>query len=198
MLDATLRLVRRDGWAATTVEAVCAAAGVSKGAFFHHFPSKEALGVAAAERWSQVTGDLFAQAPYHAPADPLARVLGYVAFRRRLLRGAPPDFTCFVGTVVQEAHAASPALREACGRSIFGHAATLEADIAEAMAARGVDLPGGAAALARHTQAVLQGAFILAKAGGGAAAAAESVDHLSRYLRLLFNAPEGGDDDARP
>jgi TetR/AcrR family transcriptional repressor of nem operon len=40
--------------------------------------------------------------------------------------------------------------------------------------------------LALHTQAVLQGAFILAKATGGAGVAADSIDHLTRYVRLLF------------
>jgi hypothetical protein len=34
---------------------------------------------------------------------------------------------------------------------------------------------------------VLQGAIILAKAKGDAAIAAESIDHLPRYIRLLFN-----------
>jgi TetR/AcrR family transcriptional repressor of nem operon len=35
-------------------------------------------------------------------------------------------------------------------------------------------------------QAVLQGAFILAKAKGDAAFAGESIDHLRRYVGLLF------------
>jgi TetR/AcrR family transcriptional repressor of nem operon len=43
-----------------------------------------------------------------------------------------------------------------------------------------------AKSLALHTQAVLQGAFILAKAKGGAEIAADSIDHLIRYLELLF------------
>jgi TetR/AcrR family transcriptional repressor of nem operon len=37
-----------------------------------------------------------------------------------------------------------------------------------------------------HTQAVLQGAFILAKAKGGAEIAAASIHHLHRYIELLF------------
>lgn len=40
--------------------------------------------------------------------------------------------------------------------------------------------------LALHTQAVIQGAFILAKATGGAEIAAESIDHLFRYIEMLF------------
>jgi hypothetical protein len=34
---------------------------------------------------------------------------------------------------------------------------------------------------------VLQGAFILAKAKGSAAVAETSIDHLRRYIELLFN-----------
>jgi TetR/AcrR family transcriptional repressor of nem operon len=44
-----------------------------------------------------------------------------------------------------------------------------------------------AKSLALHTQAVLQGAFILAKASSDAAIAGESIDHLRRYVELLFD-----------
>jgi TetR/AcrR family transcriptional regulator, transcriptional repressor for nem operon len=64
--------------------------------------------------------------------------------------------------------------------------ATLEADIEEAMRARAMSPEWTAKSLALHTQAVLQGAFILAKAKGGPEIAVESVDHLIRYLKLLF------------
>ena len=98
-----------------------------------------------------------------------------------------PEFTCLVGTMVQEAYASNPAIRDACARSICGHAETLEADIAAAIEKYRIDADWTAASLALHTQAVLQGAFILAKAKGGAQVAAQSVDHLRRYIELLFN-----------
>src|ERR1700744_5861294 len=81
LLTAALRIIREKGYHATSVDELCAAAGVTKGAFFHHFKSKEDLAVAAAERWSVTTGGLFAGAPYHEPADPLDRVMGYLDFR---------------------------------------------------------------------------------------------------------------------
>ena len=46
-----------------------------------------------------------------------------------------------------------------------------------------------AASLALHTQAVLQGAFILAKAQRICTVAADFIDHLQRYIRLLFQNP---------
>ncbi|MCF8709841.1 TetR/AcrR family transcriptional regulator [Rhizorhapis sp. SPR117] len=187
LLQAALSLIRAKGYSATTVDELCAAAGVTKGAFFHHFKSKDELGVAAAEHWSETTGALFAEAPYHDHADPLDRILGYVAFRKVLLQGGVPEFTCLVGTMVQETYETTPAIRDACDRSISGHAETLEADIEAAMRDRGMSPDWTAQSLALHTQVVLQGAFILAKAKGGAQIAADSIDHLARYLELLFS-----------
>ncbi len=133
ILAAALSVIRTKGYAATTVDDLCSAAGVTKGAFFHHFKSKDELAVAAADFWSETTGGLFASAPYHAHPDPLDRVLGYIDFRKAILKGAVPEFTCLVGTMVQEAYDSAPEIRDACERSISSHAAKVEADIAEAM-----------------------------------------------------------------
>jgi len=187
LLEAARDVIRAKGFAATSVDDLCRAAGVTKGAFFHHFDSKEALGVAAAVYWAETTSAFFAAAPYHDHADPLERVLAYVDFRRRIIAGRLEEFTCLVGTMVQETYDSSPAIRDACGASILGHAETLVPDIQAAMRRHGIaDADWTAESLARHTQAVLQGAFILAKASDRPEFALESVDHLKRYIALLF------------
>ena len=191
LLEATLNVVRAKGYTATRIEDVCAAAGLTKGSFFHHFKSKEDLALAAAQHWLDGTTGFFAQAPYHAPADPLDRLLAYVDFRKSLLTGELPDYTCFVGTMLQEVYATHPAIGAACARSISGHARSLEGDIRAAMQRYGVAGDWTAESLALHTQCVVQGAFILAKATGGAAAARDSLEHLGRYLALLFGRAGG-------
>ncbi|SDC12193.1 transcriptional regulator, TetR family [Sphingomonas sp. YR710] len=189
LLDVALRVIREKGYHATSVDELCAAAGVTKGAFFHHFKSKEELAIAAADHWSAITGDLFAHAPYHMPADPLDRVLGYLDFRAALISGTLAEFTCLAGTMTQETFLTNPSIRDACFASISGHAQTLEADIEEVIAQYGVKDGVTAPSLALHTQAVLQGAFILAKAKDDPAIAVDSVTHLRRYIAGLFPSP---------
>lgn len=189
LLEAAVKLVRRNGFSATSVDDLCRDAGVTKGAFFHHFASKESLGVALADYWSSATGAFFAAAPYHHLEDPVARVLGYVDLRIALISGPAESFCCVAGTMVQEAFRSSDPIRQACQDSILGNARSLEADLAAAIArtaASGVTAEG----LARHVQAVIQGAFVVAKAQGEAAAADTArahLEHLRRYLELLFS-----------
>jgi TetR/AcrR family transcriptional repressor of nem operon len=94
--------------------------------------------------------------------------------------------------MTQEVYGSHPAIRDACAASIFGHAATLEPDIREAVKERGIAADWTPASLAAHTQAVLQGAFILAKATGSRRVARDSVEHLRRYIEMLFAAPAAG------
>jgi TetR/AcrR family transcriptional repressor of nem operon len=189
LLEAAIKVVRTKGYTAARIEDVCAEAGLTKGSFFHHFKSKDDLAEAAVAYWEEFTRGFFASAPYHAPTDPLDRLLAYVDFRKSILTGDLSEFTCFAGTIVQEAYATRPELVAACEHNIVGHARTLQADIARAMEL--YDAPGAwtAESLALHIQAVIQGAFILAKATGGAQAAVSSLDHLERYLGLLFSRP---------
>jgi TetR/AcrR family transcriptional repressor of nem operon len=189
LIDAAISIVREKGYTATSVDEVCGRAGVTKGAFFHHFPSKDSLAVAATNHWAQLSDTLFAAAPYHQLDDPLDRILGYLDLRKEMLRGEVVDFTCFAGTLVQEAYGTHPDIRRACDACISGAASHLESDIAEAMKLYHVRTTWTPESLALHTQVVLQGAFVVAKAKGDAGVAVDGVDHLRRYVELLFRSP---------
>lgn len=185
LLDAARSLVRHKGFAATSVDDLCAAAGVTKGAFFHHFASKEALGVALVEDWTTMTGAMFAAHPYNLKEDPLDRVFAYIDLRRELLGQPLPDFSCVAGTTVQEAFESSPPIREAAERSIRSGFAHVLPHLQAALLRHPV--PGVTAeSLAQQFQVATQGGIILAKALNDPAPAREAFDHLERYLRLLF------------
>jgi TetR/AcrR family transcriptional regulator, transcriptional repressor for nem operon len=182
ILDAALRVIRTKGYSATTIDDVCATAGLTKGSFFHHFKSKDELALAATAHFAAMADGLFAAAPYRTLSDPRDRVIGYVKFRKSILTGDLPEFTCLLGTLVQEAYETHPAIREACDKYISAHAALVEQDIAAAKRICAPKAKWSPASLALFTQAALQGAFILAKAKHGPQIAAECIDHLQRYI----------------
>lgn len=186
LLDAAVSDIRAKGYAATTVDDICRTAGVSKGAFFHYFKNKDDLAIAAAAHFGAGADTLFSTAAYRALPDPVDRLLGYVDFRKAILQGGLPEFTCLLGTMAQEVYDTHPAIREACNKYISQHTAVLEEDIAEALAAHGIEADWNAAGLADYTHAVVQGAFVMAKARHDAAVAAACLDHLKRYLEAIF------------
>jgi len=51
LLDAAAECFAREGYDATGVAEICTTAGLSKGAFYHHFPSKQAVFLALLDRW---------------------------------------------------------------------------------------------------------------------------------------------------
>ncbi len=194
LLDAAMTLVREKGYAATSIDDLCKAAGVTKGAFFHHFPSKEALAVAGAQAWTDhAEARIFTDAPWMQPEDPLSRLLAHIDFRFAMIDGPVEGFTCFVGTMVQEAFATNDNIRAACDASITAYAERLAEDIQPAIDRYGIRDGGTALGLAYHIQAVLQGAFILAKAKGDPAIARASVTHLKRYVEMLFGVSDQGE-----
>jgi TetR/AcrR family transcriptional regulator, transcriptional repressor for nem operon len=189
LLEAALHAIRAQGYAATSVDAICERAGVSKGSFFHHFRSKDELALAAVAHFSAMAEGLFEAAPYHQAADPLDRLLGYVDFRVHLLEGELAEYTCLLGTLAQETYDTHPPIRAACERELAVHIAGLLPDIVEARRRYAPGADWSAESLGVFIQSVLQGAFIFAKARQGPESARESLAHLRTYLTLLLPRP---------
>ena len=187
LLDAALTVIRTKGYAATTVDDICHAAGVTKGSFFHHFKSKDELALGAADHFSEMADGLFSSAPYRSVSDPLERLLGYIDFRAAMLKYEIPQYTCLLGTMVQETYLTHPAIRQACDRHMSAHVAQVAKDVEDAKKLYAPNATWSAESLAFYTQAVLQGAFILAKAKQNSDVAAESIAHLRHYVETLFN-----------
>ena len=189
LLDASMHVMRLKGYAATTVDDICKAAGLTKGSFFHHFSTKEDLGIAAAQHFASMADTLFGTAAYRTLADPVDRLLGYVDLRIAILCGPICAFSCLLGTFVQELYDTHPDIRTACEKHLSDHVAGLAKDVAEARERYAPTASWTAESLAIHMQAVLQGSLIFAKARQGPEVAIECLKHLRQYLEMLFPRP---------
>ena len=54
IMDSAIKLFSTRGFNAASVDDICEEAGISKGAFYHHFESKQALFLALLDGWLQV------------------------------------------------------------------------------------------------------------------------------------------------
>ncbi|MCB9992513.1 MAG: TetR/AcrR family transcriptional regulator [Hyphomicrobiaceae bacterium] len=203
LIGAMIDLVRQKGYDAVRVEDVCAAAGVSKGAFFHYFKSKQEIAEIAADTWRDNSCGLFASMGFVQGDDRDAsardKLLRYVDFRISLIEGSKEiyEFCCYAGTLVQEVHATHPDLNDRAAAGIINHVAQLEPICVEALADAGRDV-AEAPALARYFQTVMQGALLMAKAYRTPDAAIFSLRQFKTHLALLFDGSRPKPEEPSP
>jgi TetR/AcrR family transcriptional repressor of nem operon len=164
VIDATVRLMLRQGFAATSVDQICAEARLTKGSFFHHFESKEAAGEAAVEWWGRMGASLYAAAWDDAEGDPLERVhrmLDIMSGFTRREDGAP--CVCMVGMMSQEMAATSPVIREACSVELRAWTDKVTALLAEAKAKHAVATDFDPAAVSWFLNSLWQGSMLVGK-----------------------------------
>lgn len=180
LIETGTDLVRRQGYNATSVDDICKAAGITKGAFFHHFPSKEALMEACLLTWDQRMAAMEAGAEFQKARDPRKRVLGYMDTFFAIFDDPKVLKSCPVGTAVQEAAHTHPGI-QAAAKSCFASAGGRFQELLDA-AAKGSRKKVDTASLAAFWMATLQGSLILYKANTDAAAFRKNLAHARDYI----------------
>jgi len=132
---------------------------------------------------------LLTNAPNRSSGNSRDRVLAYLDLHIRIIRGSAAAFTCLGSAMAHEIYLSNTLMRNACFASMSSNPEQLERDIAGALKENEANKGITANSLALHTQTVLQGALILAKARNAPCIAVDSITHLRRYFEILFTPP---------
>ncbi|MHB8535000.1 MAG: TetR/AcrR family transcriptional regulator [Sulfuricaulis sp.] len=186
LLETAQQLMRAKGYAATTIDEICAVTGVTKGAFFHYFADKPTLGKAALEEFMAAQQRRLQKSPLARETDPLKRVYGYVDFVIKLSRDPASRHGCLLGNFAQELSDTHHDFRDLCARHFSQWAAVLRRDLEAARIRHAPRVKFDAASLADHFIAVTEGALIMGKAKQDMRVVERSLKHFRSYLQSLF------------
>jgi len=186
LLDSAMKLMINKGFKATTVDEICAEAGLTKGSFFHYFDGKEDLAKATVKHFHQFQQRMFDGAEFRSVADPLERVYGRLEFIASFARNPQMPKSCLVGNLIQEIAGTHDDIRRVCESSMDAGVADFERDMAAAKLKHAPDADFDPASVARLYLTVIQGSMIMVKASKNPAVFEENVAHLRRYIESLF------------
>jgi len=184
LIESAAELMAVQGYGRTCIEAILEQSGASKGNFYHHFASKEELGLAVLEHLGTEVQAYIRTAMGDKP-DPLDRIdamfdsLLATAAERGCRGGCP------LGNLAAEMSDVSEVFREQLGR-VFGSWRSMVAETL-AEASRGHRLvPINTQGLAQHIVSSLEGAILMAKLSRDPEELANTVTHLKTYIRQQF------------
>ena len=122
LLKAANELTWKHGYNAVTVDAICDAAGVKKGSFYHYFESKAELTKAALEAWWQQNSRPIIESSFAEGVPPLERLQRYFdgIYHRQLeiKREGGSLLGCAFFRLAIEGEGVEPDVREAAQRAL--------------------------------------------------------------------------------
>lgn len=193
IMDAAEGLVLEQGFGGTSVDAVILEAGVTKGAFFHHFKSKADLGYALVERYARRDAEHLGSTLERAERlsrDPLQQVLILVAlFEEEFEALTEPSGGCLFASYCYQQRILDDATMEVVRAGMLRWRERLAEKLQEAAEQHppvdGVDLES----LADMLLTLFEGALILSRTMNEPGLVAGQLAHFRRYLELVFRGP---------
>ncbi|HTR40005.1 MAG TPA: TetR/AcrR family transcriptional regulator [Pseudomonadales bacterium] len=187
LVDAGVKLMRLQGFNATTVDDICAEAGVTKGGFFHYFKNKDDVARAAVSRFQEDKTQIYQEAPFRQLADPLDRVFGRLDFAKEAIGGGKGlTKGCLIGVFAQELAFTNSELRKVCQGAFTWMARDFEADLTAAKAIHAPKAGFDPKKLAQFYISIIQGSLIMAKASGSNDVYLENIEQFRSHLKELF------------
>lgn len=191
LVDAGIKLMRIHGYNATTVDEICADAGVTKGGFFHYFKSKDDIAKAAVTRFFEDRVTNYEIAPFRKLPDALDRVFGRLDYVKETT-GDKTHVTkgCLIGVFAQELAFTNPDIRDICQNFFSRMARDFSQDLAEAKAVHAPAATFDPNGLAQLYISIVQGSLMLAKIAGNNDVLHDNIEQFRNHVKCLFGLAE--------
>jgi len=194
ILDAARSLILNHGFAGTTVDAVIKQAGVSKGAFFHYFPTKNDLGYFLIEQYAE--GDVEhlnknMEKAEELSDDPLQQLLIFVKLFEQEMKSLQEPFPgCLFASYLSNSELFDEKTLGIIRKSMLAWRTRLMDKLEEVMQKypprRKVDLKS----LADMMMVTFEGAFVLSQSLEDSQIIARQLAQYHLHLKLLFEKVE--------
>lgn len=178
------RVALSKGFPATTVDEICHVAGVTKGSFYHHFASKEELGVAALEGYFDDVVAAFTTGAWTEVEDPVLRLQAFVAHAAEVSTGPVMTYGCLIGSFALDLAESSPDIRLRLAEMFTAIRSFVAGVVTDAAAHRGREV--NAEGLGDQFLAVVEGSIVLAKAHADPSAPHRGLTLFGQHLDLIL------------
>jgi TetR/AcrR family transcriptional repressor of nem operon len=197
ILDAAQKLILDRGYVGMTVDHVLDEVGITKGAFFHHFKTKDDLAKALLRRFADMDAQIYTETRERAEKlsdDPLEQVLIFVRLFEEMFEGLTEPYPgCLFASYIYELQQFDEETRTLILDSFKKWRELLKEKFEVIARKYPPRLRVDAASLADAFTVVLEGAFISSKALDEPQLVGEQLRHFRNYLELLFR-PQVSDE----
>jgi len=180
IVAAGAELIASQGFGATGLNAILAAAGVPKGSFYHYFPSKDDFGLAVIDHYAEAHDARLAATLADGGRPPLERLRAYFAAGVEGMASGGCARGCLIGDLAQELAAHSEAFRARIDAVFRRWEGALAECIGEAQARGEAPTRAAPGELAAFALAGWEGAILRAKVVG-------SVAPMERFASLFID-----------
>ncbi len=187
LVEATLGLMLKQGFAGTTVDEICADAGVTKGSFFHHFESKEAIGRAALDAFAEFGTMIYSPSWADPTLDPLEQLYKHLDIMVEIAERPGTDSTsCMVGMLSQELSATRSDFRDACRDHLITWTTRVAKMLGDAKVLHPPKVDFDPESVAWMLNSLWQGSMLIAKTRKSPEMIVSNVRHGRAYVDSLF------------
>ena len=188
LIEATYSLMLKRGFNATTVDEICAEAGVTKGSFFHHFKNKDDIGQAAVRAWGEFGLAEYARA-LEKSGEPLEQIHRMFDMMEEFTRQFDPC-VCMVGMMSQEMAGEHPGFRAACGDQLGAWTELMRSRLEAAKQRLQPRVDFDPAEVAWFLNSLWQGSMLVGKAEQSQEMIRTNLKLARSYIDSLFENPQ--------